>query len=407
MSSLVLAERLARVRPPASLMARERAVRLKRAGHDIADLTIGEPDFPLPPHVTQAISDAASRGATRYTSTSGTIELREAIQAKFRRENGISYEVAEVVVGSGAKQLIHAAMGATVQAGDEVIVPTPYWVSYPDLVRLHGATPVFVACTVERGFKLVPEKLEAAISPRTRWLVINSPNNPSGAVYDAEELRALGDVLRRHERVWILTDEIYEHFCYDGTRTSSLAAAAPHLRDRILTVNGVSKTYGMTGLRIGYAGGPRDLMKAIEALLMQSTSCPNSIGQAAAVAALNGPQDCVREAVAAFSDKRDLLVSSLSAVEGVELTVPSGAFYVYLGVRQLLGGRAPGGGVLETDADFALFLLEHAGVATVAGAGYGLSPYLRLSFAGSRSTVGDGGRRIAEALSSIDGGSVG
>jgi aspartate aminotransferase len=382
-------------------MARERVVQLARAGHDIADLTIGEPDFPLSPHVIQAISDAASRGATRYTSTSGTIELREAIQAKFRRENGLSYEVDEIVVGTGAKQLIHAAMGATVQAGDEVIVPAPYWVSYPDLVRLHGGTPVFVDCTVESGFKLVPETLEAAISPRTRWLVINSPNNPSGGVYDEHELRALGDVLRRHEHVWILTDEIYEHFCYDGTRTSSLAAAAPHLRNRILTVNGVSKTYGMTGLRIGYAGGPRELMKAIEVLLMQSTSCPSSIGQAAAVAALNGPQDCVCESVAAFADKRDVLVSSLSGVEGVEVTVPSGAFYVYLGVRGWLGRPSADGRVLGTDADVALFLLEHARVATVAGIGYGLSPYLRLSFAGPRSTVGEGGRRIAEALSGL------
>ncbi|MCD6672552.1 MAG: pyridoxal phosphate-dependent aminotransferase [Burkholderiaceae bacterium] len=383
-------------------MARELVVQLKRAGRDIADLTIGEPDFPPPPHVIQAISDAAFGGATRYTSTSGTIELREAIRAKFRRENGISYGTDEIIVGSGAKQLIHAAMGATVQVGDEVIVPAPYWVSYPDLVRLHGATPVFVDCAIERGFKLIPEQLESAISPRTRWLVINSPNNPSGGVYDADELRALGEVLARHERVWVLTDEIYEHFCYDGTRTSSLATAAPHLRDRILTVNGVSKTYGMTGFRIGYAGGPRELMRAIEVLLMQSTSCPSSIGQAAAVAALEGPQDCVRGFVTDFSEKRDLLVSSLSDVEGVEVTVPSGAFYVYLGVRELLSRSSPGGRVLRTDADVASYLLEHGGVATVAGDSYGLSPYLRLSFAGPRSTVADGARRIAEALAELD-----
>ncbi len=403
-TSLVLSKRLGRVRPPASLLARELVLQLRRAGRDIADLTIGEPDFAPPAHVAQAVAEAVPAGATRYTSTMGTLELREAIQRKFDRENGLSYETDEIAVGSGAKQLIHAALAATVQDGDEVIIPIPYWVSYPDLVSLHGATPKFVACTAENGFRLSAGDLEAAISPRTRWLILNSPNNPSGALYDAQALRSLGEVLERHPHVWILTDEIYEHFCYDGAISSSLAKVRPDLCERILTVNGVSKTYGMTGFRIGYAGGPRELMKAMETVLMQSTSCPSSIGQAAAVAALEGPQDSVRESVAAFLEKRNLLVAALSVMEGVEAMTPRGGFYLYVGVRKLLGRRTGRDTVLKTDTDVAHYLLEHAGVATVAGENYGLSPYLRLSFAGPRATVIEGGRRMAQALAQLVGG---
>lgn len=396
-----LADRARAIKPSPSMAAKSRVDQLRAEGRDIVDFTVGEPDLPTPAHIVQAGIDALHSGDIRYTSSTGAKPLLEAVRAKFQRENGLDYALDELIVGVGAKQLIFTALAATVQAGDEVIIPAPYWVSYPDMVLVNDGTPVVVACPESDGFKLTPQVLERAITPRTKWLLLNTPSNPTGAMYDAAELRALGEVLERHPRVWLMTDEIYEHLAYGEARHQSPAAAVPALAGRTLTINGVSKAYAMTGWRLGYAGGPKGLIKAMATLISQSTSCVSAISQSAARIALTADQDCVRQAADVFHARRDRIVALLNDVAGVRCPQPQGAFYVYPSVAGLLGKRTPTGRVLETDLDVVMFLLDTAGVAVLDGSAYGLSPYLRLSFATSMENIEEGCRRIREACASL------
>ena len=358
---------------------------------------VGEPDLPTPAHIVQAGIDALRSGDIRYTASTGGRPLLEAVRAKFARENGLDYALDELIVGVGAKQILYIALAATVQAGDEVIIPAPYWVSYPDMVLVNDGVPVVVPCPEADGFKLTPHALERAITPRTKWLLLNSPSNPTGAMYSAAELRALGEVLARHPHVWLMTDEIYEHLAYGDQRHVSPAAAVPELAGRTLTVNGVSKAYAMTGWRLGYAGGPKALIKAMATLISQSTSCVSAISQAAARVALTADQACVAEAAALFHARRDRIVAGLNEAPGIRCPQPQGAFYVYPSVAGLLGRRSPAGHLLQSDLDVVLFLLDEAGVAVLDGAAYGLSPYLRLSFATSMENIEEGCRRIVQA----------
>lgn len=378
----LLSTRSRTLKPSASMAAKQKVTELQAAGKRIIDLTIGEPDLDTPPHIAAAAIAAIESGDTHYTLTIGTPALRQAIRAKLKRDNRLDYGPNEIVVGCGAKQLIFEAFAATLDEGDEVIIPAPYWVSYPDMAVLHGGRPVVVDTDERSGLKLTPEALAAAITPRTKWLVLNSPNNPSGAVYSAEELGALADVLRKQPQVWVLTDEIYEHLVYGGCQAVSFGQAAPDLRDRLLIVNGVSKAYAMTGWRLGYAAGPAPLIAAIAKLISQSTSCASSLSQAAAAVALDGDQDCVREMAAIFRDRRDLMVGLLQSVPGIEVRHPDGTFYVFASVAGLIGKTTPQGKVLTSDLDVSLYLLEQAQVAVLDGGAYGKSPYLRLSFGG-------------------------
>lgn len=396
-----LADRARAIKPSPSMAAKSRVDQLRAQGRDIVDFTVGEPDLPTPGHIVQAGIDALNSGDIRYTASTGAKPLLEAVRAKFLRENGLDYGLDELIVGVGAKQLIFTALAATVQAGDEVIIPAPYWVSYPDMVLVNDGTPVVVACPESDGFKLTPESLERAITPRTKWLLLNTPSNPTGAMYSAHELRALAQVLARHPHVWLLTDEIYEHLAYGGERHASPAAVAPELAARTLTINGVSKAYAMTGWRLGYAGGPKALIKAMATLISQSTSCVSAISQSAARVALTADQQCVRDAAALFRDRRDRIVALLNAVPGIRCPVPQGAFYVYPSVEGLLGKTTPNGRKLESDLDVVMFLLDEAGVAGLDGAAYGLSPYLRLSFATSMENIEEGCRRIREACARL------
>ena len=396
-----LAERARVIKPSPSMAAKTRVDQLRAQGRDIIDFTVGEPDLPTPAHIVQAGIDALKSGDIRYTASAGSKPLLEAVRAKFQRENGLDYGLDEVIIGVGAKQLIYTALAATVQAGDEVIIPAPYWVSYPDMVLVNDGTPVVLACPESDGFKLTPQALEAAITPRTKWLLLNTPSNPTGAMYDADELRALGEVLARHPQVWLLTDEIYEHLAYGDTRHVSPAQAVPALASRTLTINGVSKAYAMTGWRLGYAGGPRALIKAMATLISQSTSCVSAISQAAARVALTADQQCVSDAAAVFHQRRDRIVALLNAVPGIRCPMPQGAFYVYPSVAGLLGKRTPAGHTLQSDLDVVMFLLDEAGVAVLDGAAYGLSPYLRLSFATSMENIEEGCRRIHAACASL------
>ncbi|OAE53899.1 aspartate aminotransferase [Achromobacter insolitus] len=396
-----LADRARAIKPSPSMAAKSRVDQLRAEGRDIVDFTVGEPDLPTPAHIVQAGIDALHSGDIRYTASTGAKPLLEAVRAKFQRENGLDYALDELIVGVGAKQLIFTALAATVQAGDEVIIPAPYWVSYPDMVLVNDGTPVVVACPESDGFKLTPQALERAITPRTKWLLLNTPSNPTGAMYDAAELRALGEVLERHPRVWLMTDEIYEHLAYGEARHQSPAAAVPALAGRTLTINGVSKAYAMTGWRLGYAGGPKGLIKAMATLISQSTSCVSAISQSAARIALTADQDCVRQAADVFHARRDRIVALLNDVAGVRCPQPQGAFYVYPSVAGLLGKCTPTGRVLETDLDVVMFLLDTAGVAVLDGSAYGLSPYLRLSFATSMENIEEGCRRIREACASL------
>ncbi|ARP85373.1 aminotransferase class I/II-fold pyridoxal phosphate-dependent enzyme [Bordetella genomosp. 9] len=396
-----LADRARAIKPSPSMAAKARVDQLRAAGRDIVDFTVGEPDLPTPAHIVQAGIDALRGGDIRYTSSLGTPALLRAVQAKFERENGLRYGLDQLIVGVGAKQLIFTALSATVQAGDEVIVPAPYWVSYPDMVLVNDGTPVVVPCGEDTGFKLTPDALAAAITPRTKWLLLNTPSNPTGAMYGAEELRGLAEVLERHPHVWVLTDEIYEHLAYGDAGHVSPAAIAPALAERTLTVNGVSKAYAMTGWRLGYAGGPKTLIKAMATLISQSTSCVSAISQAAARHALEADQGCVADAAATFHARRDRIVSLLNAIPGITCRDPQGAFYVYPSVAGLLGRRTPQGKLLESDLDVVMYLLDEAGVAVLDGAAYGLSPYLRLSFATSMESIEEGCRRIAEACARL------
>ncbi|HSV78500.1 MAG TPA: pyridoxal phosphate-dependent aminotransferase [Ramlibacter sp.] len=396
-----LAQRLASVKPSPSMAAKVRVDALRASGRTIIDFTIGEPDFPTPPHIVEAGITALLAGQTRYTASAGIPALRKAIADKLARENGLTYPPEQIVVGCGAKNIIYDALAATVNEGDEVIIPAPYWVSYPDMVALHGGRPMIVPCDEQSGFKLDAATLEAAITPRTRWLVLNSPNNPTGAIYSRAELEALAGVLLRHPHVWVLTDEIYEHFAYGGARHFSIAALEPRLQERALIVNGMSKAYAMTGWRVGYGAGPLQLMKAITLLLTQSVSCAASMSQVAAVTALQGPQDCVAEAVCLFERRGQRMVALLNAVPGIRCPRPEGAFYVFASVAGLIGARTVAGKTLASDLDVMMYFLDEAGVATIDGSSYGMPSYLRMSFATSIEQIEAGCAALAKAVSSL------
>ncbi|MBB4225475.1 aspartate aminotransferase [Variovorax guangxiensis] len=390
-----------RIKPSPSTSAADRANELRRQGKSIVNLVVGEPDFDTPAHIRQAAAAAIERGATRYTLMAGTVELREAIVAKLQRENGLSYAMNEIIATSGAKSAIYNAFAVTLEPGDEVIIPAPYWVSYPDMVLACEGTPVTVACPEANGFKLTPAQLEAAITPRTRWLLINSPSNPTGASYTAAEYRALAEVLERHPQVMVMTDEIYEHIRFDGGALPHILGVAPSLRERTLIVNGVSKTYAMTGWRIGYAAGPVDLIKALDTLLSQSTGNCCSVSQAAAAAALNGDQAFVAESVAVYRQRRDRTLALVNDIPGLSCATPPGAFYLYINCGGLIGKTTPEGRQLREDGDVVMYLLESEGVAVVAGTAYGLSPYFRLSIATSLETLEEGCKRIARAVAAL------
>ena len=397
----IVAERLNGVKVSPSLTARGRVETLRAEGRNIVDFTVGEPDFPTPAHIVAAGIDALRTGQTRYTSTSGTPALRRAIAAKLQRENGMHFAPEQVVVAGGAKQVIFEALAASLNVGDEVIVPAPYWVSYPDIVAIHGGVPVAVGTGPTQGFKLTPAALEAAITARTRWLILNSPNNPTGAVYTAQELRSLADVLARHPRVWVLTDEIYEHFVFGGAKHVSILAAAPELAPRTLIVNGMSKAYAMTGWRLGYGAGPLPLIRAITMLLSQNTSCAASISQHAGVVALEGPQECVADAVAEFERRCTHMTARINAVPGMTCDVPDGAFYLFPSVQGLIGRRDSNGKLLANEVDVVMFLLEEAGVATMDGGSYGMAGFLRVSFATSLEQIDLGCERLRAACARL------
>ncbi|MBN9528828.1 MAG: pyridoxal phosphate-dependent aminotransferase [Alphaproteobacteria bacterium] len=385
------------VSPIIAVMARARA--LKAAGRDVIALGFGEPDFDTPEHVQEATIAAMRRGETRYTAIDGTPALKQAIAHKFATENGLTYAPEEITVATGAKQVIYNAMMATLDDGDEVIIPAPYWSSYLDIALIAGGRPVVPVCSQQDGFKLTPAALAGAITPRTRWLFLNSPSNPTGAAYSAAELAALAEVLRAHDHVWVMSDDIYEHLRYGDTPFATIAAVAPDLKPRVLTLNGVSKAYCMTGWRLGYAGGPAALVKAMAVVQSQSTSSPSSLSQAGAVAALSGPQDLIAEHNAIFRERRDLVVAALNRIAGVECPVPDGAFYVYPSVAGLIGRRTAKGALIASDADLVAYLLEEADVAVVPGSAFGLSPHVRLSYATDTATLAEACRRIAVACS--------
>lgn len=378
-------------------MAGQRARELRAQGRDIVALTSGEPDFDTPEHVREAAYRAMNAGQTRYTDVGGTVALREAIAEKFQRENGLTYTANEIIVSTGAKQIIFNAIMSTVDTGDEVIVPAPYWVSYPDITLLADGTPIIVQTQASNGFKLQPDELQKAINPQTKWLMLNGPNNPSGANYTYDELRALGEVLLRHPQVLILTDDIYEHLLYDGRSFYTLAQVVPELKDRTLTLNGVSKAYAMTGWRIGYAGAPAALIKAMTKLQSQSTSSPSSVSQAAALAALTGPQDFVESSRARFQARRDIIVDALNAIDGITCAKPEGAFYVFPSCRDLFGLTLPDGSQLQTSEQWVMHLLDAQNLAVLQGTAYGVDGHFRISFAANEEKLREGCRRIAMA----------
>ena len=389
-----ISDRLARIKPSPTIAMTTRAADLRAQGRDIISLSAGEPDFDTPENVRDAAKAAIDAGHTRYTAVDGTPSLKRAIVDKFARENGLDYAPAQITVGTGGKQILYNALMATLDDGDEVIVPAPYWVSYPDMVLLAGGTPVVVECDQASGFRLTPDALEAAITPRTKWLILNSPSNPSGAGYDRAQMAALCDVLLRHPQVWVLADDIYEHLVFDGFAFCTPAQVEPRLKDRVLTMNGVSKSYAMTGWRIGYGAGPEALIKAMAKLQSQSTSNPCSISQYAAEAALTGPQDYITDSRAVFQRRRDLVVAGLNACPGLDCPVPQGAFYVYPSIAGLIGLTSAGGTPIDSDEAFANALLDETGVAVVFGAAFGLSPHFRISYATSDAVLQDAMARI-------------
>jgi aspartate aminotransferase len=391
---------LSRVKPSATLAADAKAKELKAQGKDVIGLAAGEPDFDTPENVKEAAIKAIRDGKTKYTVADGIIELKEAICAKFSRENGLSYKPSQVNVSPGGKPVIYNAMVATLNPGDEVVIPAPYWVSYPDMVLLAGGEPKFVA-TNAPSFKLDPAALEAAITPKTRWLILNSPSNPSGAAYTRAELKALAEVLLRHPHVWILTDDMYEHLVFDDFEFSTIAQVEPALYDRTLTMNGVSKAYAMTGWRIGYAAGPEPLINLMRKVMSQTTSNPCSISQWAAVEALNGTQDFIKPNQKLFQGRRDLVVSMLNQANGISCPTPEGAFYVYPSCEGLIGKKAPSGNVIGSDSDFANELLEAEGVAVVFGGAFGLSPFFRISYATSNAVLEEACSRIQRFCANV------
>lgn len=398
---IAISSRLQRIKPSPSSMAGARARELRAQGRDIVGLTAGEPDFDTPQHIQEAAWQAMQQGKTRYTDVGGTLELREAIRQKFLRENALDYAVNEIVAGTGAKQIVFNALMCTLEPGDEVIIPAPYWVSYPDITLLADGKPVMVTGLPEHGFKLQPDDLEQAITPRTRWLLLNSPNNPSGATYTREELVALGEVLKRHPHVWVMTDDIYEHLIYDGREFVTIAQAVPELKERTLTINGVSKSYAMTGWRIGYGAAPAELCKAMTKLQSQSTSNPNSVAQAAAVAALNGPQDFIQTSRHSFQTRRDLVVETLNRIDGIHAYRPEGAFYIFAACDALFGLKTPDGHVIKSSDDWVMHLLDSENLAVLQGSAYGIPSHFRLSFAASEEQLLQGCSRVARARASL------
>ena len=392
---------LDRIKPSPTLAVTKKTLELQAAGRDIIGLGAGEPDFDTPDFVKAAAKAAIDRGETKYTIVDGTMALKQAISGKFKRENKLDYEPNQISVGSGGKQVLYNALLATLNTGDEVIIPAPYWVSYPDIVLLGGGTPVIVPTSAASRFKMRPAELERAITAKTKWLILNSPSNPSGAAYDADELKALTDVLLRHPHVWVLTDDMYEHLTYDNFVFATAAQVEPKLYGRTLTLNGVSKAYSMTGWRIGYAGGPTELIKAMAKLQSQSTSNPCSISQAASVAALNGPQDFLVGWVKQFRARRDLVVRMLNEAKGIHCPTPEGAFYVYPSCEGTIGKKAPSGKVIASDLDFVNELLEAEGVAVVHGEAFGLSPHFRISYATSTEALTEACKRIARFCAAL------
>ena len=392
---------LGRIQPSATLAMTSRVLDLKRQGIDVIGLGAGEPDFDTPDFVKDAAIEAIRAGKTKYTNVDGTAELKAAIVAKFARDNRLTYTPEQISVNVGGKHTLFNAIVASVDPGDEVIVPAPYWVSYPDVVQFAGGTPVFVAAGAAQGYKLRPEQLEAAITPRTKWVILNSPSNPTGAAYSEDELKALGEVLERHPNVWIFADDMYEHIVYDGFAFRTIAEVCPALYERTLTVNGCSKAYAMTGWRIGFAGGAPWLIKAMAKLQSQSTSNPCSIAQAAAVAALNGDQSFLKERAAAFQTRRDLVVDMLNQAEGIDCPTPEGAFYVYPDVSGTIGKTTPKGVTITDDAALIGYFLDEARVAAVHGAAFGLSPAMRISYATSEDALREACTRIQEACAAL------
>ena len=396
-----VAARLSLIKPSATIAVTQKARDLKAAGKDVIGLGAGEPDFDTPAHIIEAAKKAMDDGLTRYTAVNGIPELREAISEKFKRENGLDYSLDEITVGCGGKQVIFNAFMATLDPGDEVIVPAPYWVSYGDIPLLFEGKVVTVNCPAENGFKITPEDLEAAITPKTKWLILNSPSNPSGAGYTKADLRALAEVLMRHEQVWIMSDDIYEHVIYDDFEFTTIAQVEPGLYDRTLTLNGVSKAYCMTGWRVGYAGGPKELIGAMTNIQSQSTTHTSSVSQGAAVAALSGTQDFIADNNRVFKERRDLVVSMLNQATGLSCPTPEGAFYVYPSCAGTLGKKTPDGKVIETDEDFVTYMLESEGVAAVQGAAFGLSPHFRVSYATATDLLEDACQRIQRACAAL------
>jgi len=396
-----LAESLNRVKPSATIAVVQKARDLTAAGRSVISLGAGEPDFDTPDNIKKAAVDAIARGETKYTPVAGIVPLREAIVKKFKRENNLDYTAAQVIVGTGGKQILYNAFAATMNPGDEVIIPAPYWVSYPEMVAINGGEPVIVRTTQEHGFKLQAKDLEAAITPKTKWLLLNSPSNPSGAAYTHAEIKALTDVLLKHEHVWVLTDDIYEHLIYGDFKFATPVEVEPKLKDRTLTMNGMSKAYAMTGWRIGYAAGPLPLIKAMDMIQGQQTSGACSIAQWAALEALNGPQDFIEERRKIFEQRRDLVVSMLNQAKGLDCPVPEGAFYVYPSCAGTIGKTTPSGKKIENDADFVSELLEQEGVAVVHGSAFGLGPNFRISYATSTELLEDACERIQRFCASL------
>lgn len=398
-----IADRLSRIKPSPTIAVTNKAKELKAAGRDVIGLGAGEPDFDTPNFVKDAAKAAMDDGDTKYTAVDGTPALKDAIIAKFKRDNDLSYERDQITVGTGGKQILYNALMASVNPGDEVIIPAPYWVSYPDMTLLAEGTPVPVSCKAENNFKLQPEELEAAITPKTKWLILNSPSNPTGGAYTWDEMKALTDVLLKHPHVYIMVDDMYEHLVYDGFEFCTPAQVEPKLYERTLTINGVSKSYAMTGWRIGYAGGPKELIKAMAKIQSQSTSNPSSISQAAAVAALNGDQSFLKPRNDAFKARRDMVVEMLNDAEGITCIKPEGAFYVYPSCAGVIGKTTPDGKKIESDEDFVTYLLESEGVACVQGEAFGLSPYFRISYATSEDALREACTRIQRACTGLKG----
>jgi aspartate aminotransferase len=396
-----LADALSRVKPSATIAMTQKARELKAGGMDVISLSVGEPDFDTPDHIKEAAIEAIRRGETKYPPVSGIVPLREAIAKKFKRENGLDYKPSQTIVGTGGKHVIYNALLATLNPGDEVVIPRPYWVSYPEMVVLCGGTPVFAETDMAHDFKLQPEELERVITPKTKWIILNSPSNPSGAAYTRGELKQITDVLMRHPQVWVLTDDMYEHLTYGDFEFVTPAQVEPGLYERTLTMNGVSKAYAMTGWRIGYAAGPEHLIKAMDFVQGQQTSGASSISQWAAVAALDGTQEHLKRFKAAFQERRDLVVSMLNQTKGLKCPTPEGAFYVYPSCAETIGRKAPSGKTIETDEDFVLELLQAEGVAAVHGSAFGLGPNLRISYATSNAALEDACHRIQRFCGSL------